>query len=278
MLVRQVLPGYFAAMGMKVQEGRDIADTDTMATPAVAVISRTAARRLTADAGALGETLTVLDDRRTSRRVVGIVSDVRSADSPPEPLPVVYVPLAQDPSPTSMAFVVRAAGDPASLLRSVEARVRAVDPLMPVYLAQTMESLLETLDVRTRFVSSLLGVFAALGLALALTGTYAVLSYAVSRRTREMGIRIALGAGRRDVLALVVRGAARLAVVGIGLGLAGALVVSRGLESQLYGVTARDPATYAGLSALLAGLVLLAATLPALRASRVDPIRVLRED
>jgi putative ABC transport system permease protein len=280
MLVRQALPGYFAAMGMTLQEGRDLEPTDTRGAPLVAVISRTASRRLMADRGAVGETLTILDDRRASRRVriVGVVSDVRSAESPPEPLPVVYLPLAQDPSPTSMAFVVRAPGDLSSLLRTVEERVRAVDPLMPVYLAQTMRSLLETLDVRTRFLSSLLAVFAGLALVLAVTGTYAVLSYAVSRRTRELGIRIALGAGRRDVLAMVLRGAAHLAALGITAGLAGAVGLSRALESQLYGVTSTDPAIYAALSALLGCVVLLAAALPAVRASHVDPIRVLRED
>jgi putative ABC transport system permease protein len=278
MLVRQVLPGYFEAMGMTLQEGRALEETDTQGAPPVAVISRTASRQLITDRGAVGESLTILDDRRVSRRVVGVVSDVRSAESPPEPLPVVYVPLAQDPSPRSMAFVVRAPGSPASLLRMVEERVRSVDPLMPVYLVQTMRSLLETLDVRTRFLSSLLAVFAALGLMLALTGTYAVLSYAISRRSRELGIRMALGARRADVVAMVLRGAAWLAVLGIAIGLGGALALSRALESQLYGVSARDPLTYAALAALLGCVVLLAAALPALRASRVDPVRTLRED
>lgn len=277
-LVRQTLPGYFDAMGMTLQEGRAFEETDTQDAPPVAVISRAASRQLMAERGPLGETLTILDGRRVSRRVVGVISDVRSAESPPEPLPVVYVPLAQDPSPTSVAFVVRAPGTPASLLRMVEERVRAVDPLMPVYLVQTMRSLLETLDVRTRFLSSLLAVFAALGLALAVTGTYAVLSYAISRRARELGIRMALGATRRDVVGMVLGGAAQMALLGIAVGLLGALALSRALESQLYGVSSRDPATYAGLSALLGCVVLLAAALPAMRASRVDPVTTLRED
>jgi putative ABC transport system permease protein len=278
MAVRQVLPGYFEAMRMRLQEGRSIEETDTGDSAPVAVISRTAARQLALDRGAVGETLTILDGRRISRRVVGVVSDVRSAESPPEPLPVVYIPLAQDPAPTSMAFVVRAPGSPASLLRMVEERVRSVDPLMPVYLVQTMRSLLETLDVRTRFLGSLLAVFAALGLVLALTGTYAVLSYAISRRSRELGIRMALGARRRDVVGMVLAGAGRLAVLGIAIGVASALALSRALESQLYGIGARDPSTYTSLSVLVACVVLLAAALPALRASRVDPVRTLREN
>jgi putative ABC transport system permease protein len=277
-VVRQVLPGYFEAMGMRIQSGRSIEETDSEETQPVAVISSTAARQLLGNAEALGETLTILDGRRVSRRVVGVVGDVRSADSPPEPLPVVYVPLAQDPTPTSMAFVVRAQDSFSSVVRMAQERVRAVDPLMPVYLVQTMQSLLDALDVRTRFLSSLLSLFATLGLALAVTGMYAVLSYAVSRRVRELGIRMALGARRRDVVGMVLTGAARLATLGIATGLVAAFALSRALESQLYGISSRDPVTYAGLSALLGCVVLLAAAVPAMRASRVDPVTALREE
>ena len=149
---------------------------------------------------------------------------------------------------------------------------------MPVYLVASMEQILERMDWRARLTMVLLASFAILALVLAATGMYAVLSYAVSKRTREIGIRMALGARRDEVVSLILRGAGVLALVGVGAGVAGALALSRFLSSQLYGITATDPATYAALALLLVGIVLIASYVPARRATRVDPVTALQQD
>ena len=149
---------------------------------------------------------------------------------------------------------------------------------MPVYVVNTVDSMIATMDWRPRFILSLLSIFALLALALATTGIYAVLSYGVSQRTREIGIRMALGARRSEVLRMVLRGGLRLAAVGIAAGIAGALGCSQLLRSELYGITSTDPATYAALALLLATIVLGASYIPARRATRVDPVVALGEE
>jgi putative ABC transport system permease protein len=276
--VRYVTPGYFEAMRMPLLRGRGFTADDTAAAPRMALISATMARELWGEADPIGESLTVGTGGGGSWRVAGIVGDVRSDGIPPTPVPILYLPLAQDPTPTAMGFAVRTRVPPLSLLPAVEKEVAAVDPGMPVYQVRTLAETIELFDWQTRFVMSLLGIFAVLALGLAATGLYAVLSYGVSQRRREIGIRMALGARPREVVALILRGGFGLALAGVGAGLAAAFGFTRLLKSFLYGVTATDPGTYLGVSLLLVAVAFLASYLPALRATRVDPAMTLWQD
>jgi putative ABC transport system permease protein len=276
---RQILPGFEDALRIPLLEGRVLTEADTADGLRVAVVNRAFARRFFGDESPLGRSITLLDeDRQASRQVVGVVGDVRSDQQPPLPFATVFVPLAQDPGPTSMLYVARARVEPLGLLPEIERAVRRVDRGMPVYLVQTMRNALAVVDAQVRFLSWLMLAFAALGLCLAMSGLYAVVSYLVAQRTREIGVRVALGARPRDVLALVLGDAARPALAGVGLGLVAALALSRAIESQLYGVRASDPATYVVLAGALLVTALGASALPARRATRVDPVRALRAD
>ena len=274
---RPVLPGFTEALGIPLVEGRTIAESDVAGSLPVAVVSRALARRFWGERSPIGEHLTLLDvSRPVTRRIVGVVGDVRSDQWPPVPVPTLFVPFAQEAASTSMLFVVRSRGaNPLSLLPEVERTVRAVDRGMPVYQVQTMQQALSVLDAQRVFFTWLLVAFAALALGLAASGLYAVVSYLVARRTREIGVRMALGARPRDVVRLVLADGVRQALVGIGFGLAVSIVLTRLLEGQLYDVRAHDPITYLVLSAALALLAAAASALPARRAARTDPARAL---
>jgi putative ABC transport system permease protein len=277
---RPALPGFTEALGIPLVEGRTIAESDLAGSLPVVVVNRALARRFWGERSPIGEHLTLLDvSRPVTRQVVGVVGDVRSDQWPPVPVPTLFVPYAQEASSSSMAFVVRSRGaTPLSLLPTVERTVRAVDRGMPVYLAQTMQQSLSVLDAQRVFFTWLLVAFAALALGLAASGLYAVVSYLVARRTREIGVRMALGARPRDVVRLVLADGLRQALVGIGFGLAVSIVLTRLLEGQLYDVRAHDPITYLVLSAALALLAAAASALPARRAARTDPARALTEE
>jgi len=274
---RQVLPGFTEALRIPLLEGRALAESDTALSLPVAVVSRSLARRHFGERSPIGEHLTMLDGPAlVKRRIVGVVGDVRSDAWPPLPVPTVYMPYAQNAFPTSMLFVVRArAGEPLTLLPEVERVVRGIDRGMPVYLVQTMRQALAVLDGPRVFLTFLLAAFAALALGLAGSGLYAVVSYLVARRTREIGVRMALGARPRDVLRLVVKDGLRQAGAGIAIGLPAAVAVTRLIEGQLYDVRAHDPLTYGALSVLLLLLAAAASALPARRAARTDPARAL---
>jgi len=274
---RYVLPGFTEALGIPLVEGRTLSEADRAGSLPVAVVSRELARRHFGARSPIGEHLAVLDGPApATRRIVGVVGDVRSDSWPPQPVPTVYAPYAQDSSSSSMLFVVRARGTaPGALLPEVERVVREVDRGMPVYQVQTLEQALAVLDAQRVFFAWLLVAFALLSLGLASSGLYAVVSYLVARRTREIGVRMALGARPRDVLRLVVGDGVRQAAVGVGIGLPVALALTRVLEGQLYGVRAHDPLTYLALSLALLLLAAAASALPARRAARTDPRRAL---
>jgi putative ABC transport system permease protein len=176
-----------------------------------------------------------------------------------------------------LTLAIRAAADPVSLAEAVRREVRAVDPNEPVYGVKTMDAVVGSALAQRRFTMLLLVLFAATALLLAAIGIYGVMAYFVSQRTHEIGIRVALGATRRDVLRLVLGQGARLAAAGVVLGLGGALAVTRAIEALLYGVSPRDPATFALLSSVLAAVALVACYAPARPATRVNPITALRE-
>ena len=271
-------PDYFSAMRIPLLQGRFFSENDTADTPPVAVISAKMARQLWGDEDPLGKRVAIGSSRNVFRQVVGIVGDVRTDSFPPEPQPTLYLPLEQDTAPSAFAYVLRTTSNPLAFTEAATKEVRAVDRAMPVYLVRTMEDIVGGLDWRTRFVMSLLAIFSVLSLLLAVTGIYAALSYVVSQQTREIGIRMALGAEKRQVLTLVMGQGMRLALTGIAIGLAASFVMTRLMRSLLFNMNATDPLTLGAVAVLLAVVALLACYLPARRAAKVDPVVALKRE
>lgn len=271
-------PDYLSTMKIPLVEGRDLAENDTAETPAVVVISARMARQLWGGEDPLGKRLKVGGNNSPGgwRQVVGIVGDVRTDAFPPDPQPAMYVPFEQDLAPPTVAYVMRTTGNPLALLEAAKREVWSVDRAMPVYLVRSMEEIVSGLDWRTRFVMSLLAIFSALSLLLAVMGIYAALSYVVSQRTREIGIRTALGADRGDVLRLMIKQGMKLALAGVAIGVGASLAMTRLMASLLFGISANDPATFVAVALLLTFVAFIAGWIPARRATKVDPIVALR--
>jgi putative ABC transport system permease protein len=214
---------------------------------------------------------------RVGGEVIGVVGDVKDASLRAPPRPLVYAVHRQFPV-GFLQVVVRTAGDPLALAEPARQAVAAVDPNVPVYQVRTLGQLLGASVAQARFMTTVLGLFAAVALALAAVGVYGIVAYAVAQRTRELGIRLALGARAADILWLVLRQGAILGSLGVSLGLGGALLASRALERLLYQVTPSDPSTFAAGAAGLLGVALLASYLPARRAAGMDPVEALRHD
>jgi ABC-type antimicrobial peptide transport system permease subunit len=212
---------------------------------------------------------------RVSREIVGVAGDERFEGIDAGPAPAMYLPIDQNPQP-SMTVAIRTAGDPFSAAPALRAALRATDPTLALFRVDSAEHALEGALRQRRFVLVLLGGFAAVALLLAAVGTYGVVSFAVRERMREVGVRVALGARPADVFGLVVRQGMTLAAAAVGLGVLGALALGRVMESLLFGVGARDPLTLATVAAGLLLTAFAASALPALRATRVDPVRALR--
>jgi putative ABC transport system permease protein len=208
-------------------------------------------------------------------QVVGVVEDVHQHNLDQTPRPAIYVPYARDPWPF-MAFVIRTRTEPAAAASAVQSAVHSVDRDQPLYGVRTMEEVVSASRSPRRVRMLLLSLFAALALALACVGIYGVMAYLVAQRTHEIGIRMALGADRKEVLALIVGQGLKLSVAGVAAGLLLAVGLSRFLSTVLYGVGTTDAATFAGVGALLIALAAAASCLPAWRASRVDPVTALR--
>ncbi|HKQ75173.1 MAG TPA: ABC transporter permease [Blastocatellia bacterium] len=288
---RTITQDYFRAMGMRMAEGRAFTEHDHAQGPRVAIINETMARRFWPAQTSLGkrvaldlETWKFFPDRPPEfdlamgmREIVGVVRDVRHEGLETEPQPEMYLPDRQRPE-REMNLVIRAAVDPGSLAAAVRGAVSSIDPDQPVANIKPMSKLLTDSVAKPRFNYLLLSVFAAVALILTITGVYGVMSYAVAARTREMGIRLALGARGADVLKLVIRQGMRPVFVGIALGLVGAFALTRVMTTLLFGVSATDPAIFAGVVALLAMVALLACYLPARRATKVDPVVALKHE
>jgi len=210
--------------------------------------------------------------------IVGIVSDTRDAGLGSDPLPTVYIPLAVMPTWPFFSFVVRTAGDPTTIASATRAAIRSIDASLPVRNLQTLDDVVAAAVAPARWSTTLLGVFAGVALVIAVLGVFGVLSFIVTQRTRELGIRIALGASTGSVRRLVVMRGVTLVVVGLAIGLAGAVALTRFMSTLLFGVTPTDPLTYASVALLLLAAALLASYLPARRATRVDPIIALRAE
>jgi putative ABC transport system permease protein len=269
-------PGYFRAMGIPLVKGRIFNERDTMDTPHVILISEAFARRFFPNEEPLGKRLQVGDGQSRPREIIGIVGDVRHAGLDQEPEPEFYVSYLQKPT-SSMSVVVRASGaDPAALAPSLRGVIGQINKDQPVYNVRTMRQLLSESVARRRFNMLLLGVFAGVALLLAAIGLYGVMSYSVTRRTHELGIRIALGAQAGDVLRLVVGQGMTLALIGVVAGLVAAYFATRAMATLLFGVGTTDLWTFAGVALLISAVAFLASYLPARRATKVDPMVALR--
>jgi putative ABC transport system permease protein len=258
-------------MGIPLQQGRDFTEQDNESAPKVAIASRALARKLWLGQEALGQRLRVGKDGPWVQ-VVGLAGDAKYLFLSDEGRPFLYLPLAQNYR-GGITLHVHTAGDPAALAQALREQVRALDPDLPVYGVKTMAVHLDggVAFSLVRLAATLTGVFALLGLVLTSAGVYGVVSYAAAQRTHEIGIRMALGAQRSDVLRLVVGQGMLPAFIGIGIGLAAALALTRALSGLLLGVTPRDPSTFLAVSLFLTMVALTASYLPARRATRVDP-------
>jgi predicted permease len=275
--VHWVTPGWFATMRIPLKAGRVFGNGDRLGAQKVVVVSETAARKYWPGQDAIGRPVSVgqggfYDD---TAYVVGVVGDVRFGTLDSLPVPDVYLSYYQSPRGRMMMFV-RAAGDPRTLVGAARREIAALAPGVPLYDVRPMRERVSEAMGYARFSAILLAAFAAVALALAALGTYGVISFGVSQRTREIGVRVALGATRGDVLRLIVGQGIGLAVVGGALGLAGALAATRVLRSLLYDVAPSDPVTLVAIMALLVVAVVLASWLPARRAAGVHPAEALR--
>jgi len=274
-----VEPGYFRTVSIPLVKGRDFTAADDLTTTPVVIINQSFARQFFSHQDPIGQRIKPGIDNgyKTSpmREIVAVVGDVRQYGLASPAGPEVYVPLAQSPL-GSMNFVVHTAGDPLSMVGSVRQEIGGMDKDLPFYGVTTFDEYLGLGFAAPRFLTVLLGLFAALALALAAVGLYGLVSYSASRRTHEIGIRVALGAERGDVLRLVVGQGFKLALIGVVIGTAGALASTRLLSSLLYGVKPTDPATFVAVALVLAVVALAASYIPARRATRVDPMVALR--
>src|SRR5215469_298664 len=272
---RIVSPGYFRTMGIPVLRGRDFTDADGPApAPPVTIISQATARKFWGDADPLGRTLRRSADPRIAFTVVGVVGDVRSTALRQES-PALYYPMSWRLWPL-MDVVVETNHRPEALLPAIRQRVHELDAELALANVRTMEEWLSNSAAQPRFNTVLLSAFAFVALLIASIGIYGVLAYSVAQRTGEIGVRMALGASPRGVLQLIVGEGMKVALIGIGSGLLGGLALGRALSSLVFDVPVRDPATFLGVAAALAGVAFAACAVPALRASRVDPIVALR--
>ncbi|MEJ7710134.1 MAG: FtsX-like permease family protein [Pyrinomonadaceae bacterium] len=270
-----VTPDYFSTLKIPIAKGRAFSDRDDEKSPFVIVINETLARRMFPNEDPLGKRIRSWRDENKLREIVGVVKDVRYMGRDDESRGLVYVPHRQD-SWGSMVVTVRTEDDPLRLSRDLRHVIWSVDQDLAMANVTTMQQTLVASTARARFSMLLLSLFAVIALILAAVGIYGVMAYSVAQRSHEIGIRMALGARRDDVLKLVLGQGLRLTAAGVALGLIGAFALTRLMSSLLYGVSPTDPLTFAAVSLLLAGLAMLACYLPARRATKVDPMVALR--
>jgi len=272
-----IAPAYFNVLKSRLRSGRDFDDHDDARSPNVAIVNETLARRYFPDSNPIGRRIVLgYLGRRLVREIVGVSADIKQEELGSPTKPEMYVPYQQVPW-FGVALVIRSSSvDPTSLKRDLQQAIWEVDKDLPVSVPETLEHHLANLVAEPRLYALLLGVFAAVALVLASVGIYGVISYSVTERTHEIGVRMALGAEARNVVSLVVRQGMMLSLTGVALGLGAAFALTRVMSSLLFGVSATDPLTFAVISVLLTGVALGACFVPARRATKVDPMIALR--
>jgi putative ABC transport system permease protein len=283
---RVVMPNYFATMKARLLRGRDFNDGDKMQSPSVIIINETLANKYFPDADPIGKRMSLTQGLKDAEwlTVVGVVRDIRQEDFTSDLDNEIYLPYLQSKdylegdsfSVSYLTLVMRTRSDAADLALEIKAIIGSIDHEVPVSEVLTMDDVVALSNSQPRFLMVLLGAFAFIALLLAAVGIYAVMSYSVSLRTHEIGIRMALGAKQGDVLKLVVSQGMLVALVGAFVGVAGSLLLVRLLKTLLYGVQPTDPVTFVLVPLLLCSIALLATYIPARRAARVDPMRALR--
>jgi putative ABC transport system permease protein len=274
--VRAIEPEFIRTMRIPILQGRAFSNADTADRPRVILISQAMAKRIWPGDNPIGKRLTLTFAPEKSREVVGVVGDVKQDGlDVTEPIATLYVPIAQSASPF-LTLVARTTSQPTALASAIANAVHEVDREQPVLDVITMDEIVSDSLSHQRFNMLLLGAFAGLALLLAAIGIYSVLSYSVRRRVGEIGVRMALGAQRGDILRMILGQGTKLALIGTGIGIAAAFGLTRLMASQLFGVTATDPVTFLSVAALIVLVALAACYIPARRATKVDPIVALR--
>jgi putative ABC transport system permease protein len=283
--VAMATPGYFATMGIPLVSGRDFSDRDGSGAPVVAIVNQEFVKRYFPNENPIGKRIELGWEQDTAStggnmtlggEIVGVVGNVKRRGLSQEIFPETYASYMQPTFP-NFSVVVRSTADPSTVMAAIRAQVRELDPDLPLSELRQLKELVSASVSRPRFYTTILGVFASIALILAAVGIYGVISYAVSLRTRELGIRIALGATGRQVSRLVLRQGVGLAVGGVLVGGAGAFWLTRLLSKLLFGVSATDPLTFAGVAALLTAIAAVASFVPARRAAKVDPLLAMRD-
>lgn len=283
--IQVVAPDYFSVMGIPQVAGRRFQASDRVGSPRVVLVNETLARSFLADRDAVGRRLRILASRpvEVPFEVVGVVADIKDSSLSAPPQPTLYVPHAQAVEylggiSSGATLVVRTSQAPGGVAEGLRRKVRELDPELPIFDVQTMDSVLSKVLAQPTQTALLLSAFSAIALILAAVGIYGLLAQLVGQRTRELGIRFALGADRRTVIGQVLRQGVLLALAGVVVGLAAAAGMSRLMESLLFGVEPLDPVSFSATALLLTAVALLAGFVPAYRASRVDPMRALRAE
>ena len=274
---RVATPGYFKAIGTDLRRGRLFNDRDDARGQRVLLINEMMARMFFPGQEPVGQRLKFDALPDETLEIIGVVADVKNDDLEERADPAVYAPYAQRPWPM-MNLIVRANQAPALLASAVRGQVRALDRNALVSRVKPLRQMIDERASPKRMLTWMIGIFAAVAVALAGVGMYAVISYSVAQRAHEIGLRMALGALPRDIMKLVIRRGLKLTLIGMVIGLAGAFAMTRAMSFFLYGVTATDPPTFIGVSLLLAGVALLACWIPARRATNVDPMIALRSE
>ncbi|MGB8441070.1 MAG: ABC transporter permease [Candidatus Acidiferrales bacterium] len=272
--------GYFSTLHVPLISGRFFSATDTLEAPWVMMVNQAFVKQFFPNEEAVGKRVRfTFDAREPYREIVGVVGNISQDDLAGPPTPIIYVANEQGPS-TYLAYMVRTAGDPAAFVGSAQAALHELDPQLPLIQAQTMEHFTDQTPAvfLRRYPSYVIGSFAALALILAMIGLYGLISFTVAQRTREIGIRVALGAQPRDILELVMRQGIGAVVVGVGVGVVAALVLTRLMATLLFGVKPTDVVTFASVAVILTCVALAASYIPARRAMRTDPLVALRHE
>jgi putative ABC transport system permease protein len=279
--LRVVGGDYFRSLGIPVVAGRDFDRRDAPTAPPVAIVNQAFVREFMNGVSPIGQSIDVharltRDAPDADRTVIGVVGDVRQRSLSNAPQPDIFVPYTQHPVNLGLV-IVKASANPDVLVNTLRARLRALDPDLPLAQPATMDALIGQTTVQQRFTGLLLAIFAGVAVLLAAVGLYGVLAYDVTHRTREIGVRMALGAEPGSVLRLFLREGALVAVAGALVGVTGAWLAGGYLESLLFGVTASDPLTLAMAAGVVLALAAAASLIPARRATRLDPVQALRD-